>query len=431
MRWISVVLFAFLAGSLPASVSAQEAPLATVLEDLFSDILLQPPTAAGFPSHEAHFLPSASGDVAPLVFSQAVASQFSSLPIGTSGGAFTYTFDSSLGTFSRSTETFGPALAERAVTLGRGKGSFGVTYRHTNFRRFEGRDLENGEIVFFLSHEDQPGEPFFEGDLIEERVSLDLSTQTFTMVANYGLTSRLDVGVAIPFSKVSLSASVRERVLRLATGDQGPTSSIHLFPGGGAERAVQASGSATGVGDIMLRSKYRLIDGAGGGVAAGLDLRLPTGREEDLLGIGSTQVRLVGIASRRVGRFAPHANVGFTFGDSDVVAREVAYTVGTEFSPARPLTFSFELLGRSMLDVYRFEEQEVHHEFHDVTNAAGDFHYSEFAPVLRSLTTVSGALGLKYNPGRTMVVTFNLLMPFTSSGLTASVTPIVGVDYSF
>jgi hypothetical protein len=44
---------------------------------------------------------------------------------------------------------------------------------------------------------------------------------------------------------------------------------------------------------------------------------------------------------------------------------------------------------------------------------------------------VSGALGLKYNPGRTMVVTFNLLMPFTSSGLTASVTPIVGVDYSF
>jgi hypothetical protein len=431
MRSIRVLLLALLSAVPASPASAQDAPLATVLQGLFADILLQPPTVSGFQSHEAHFLPSASGDVAPLVFSQAIASQFSSLPIGTSGGAFTYAFDSSLGTFSRSTESFGPSLAERAVTLGKGKGSFGVTYRHTRFRTFEGRDLADGGIVFFLSHEDQPGQPFFEGDLIEERVSLDLSTRTFTMVGSYGLTNRLDVGVVVPFSSVNVSASVRERVLRLATGEQGPTSSIHLFPGGSPERLVQASGAASGLGDVVLRGKYRLFDAVGGGLAAGVDVRLPTGDQHDLLGIGASQVRLVGIASRRVGRFAPHVNVGYTMGSSDAVARELSYTFGTEFSPVRPFTFSVELLGRSMFDVYRFEEHDVEHDFHNVANIPGDFHYTEFSPVVRSLTTGSGAFGVKYNPARTMVVTFNLLVPFTESGLTPSVTPIVGLDYSF
>lgn len=431
MRSSRVLLLALFAGLMASPASAQDAPLAAVLEDLFADILLQPPTVSGFQSHEAHFHPSASGDVAPLVFSQAIASQFSSLPIGTSGGAFTYAFDSSLGTFTRSTESLGPALAERAVTLGKRKGSFGVTYRHTKYRQFEGRDLDGGDIAFYLSHSDLPGELFFEGDLIEERISLELSTRTLTMVGSYGVTNRLDVGITVPFSSVNLSASVRERVLRLATGEQGSTSSIHLFPGGAPERSVQASGSATGLGDIVLRGKYRLLDSPGGGVAAGLDVRLPTGDEHDLLGIGATQVRLVGIASRRAGRLAPHANVGFTMGDSDVVARELSYTFGTEFSPARAVTFSAEFLGRSMLDVYRFEEQDVDHRFHDVTNAAGSFTYTEFTPVLRSLSTASGAFGVKFNPARTMVMTFNLLVPFTESGLTPAVTPIVGLDYSF
>ena len=109
MRSINRVLLSVLVTGLFASPAwSQDAPLGEVLEHLFGDILLQPPTAQGFQSHEAHFLPSASGDLAPLVFSQAITSQLSSAPVGTSAAAFTYSFDSSLGTFSRSTESFGP-----------------------------------------------------------------------------------------------------------------------------------------------------------------------------------------------------------------------------------------------------------------------------------------------------------------------------------
>src|SRR6476660_1627197 len=47
--------------------------------------------------------------------------EVSTAPIGTSTGGFTYTFDSRLGTFNRSSESFGPLFAERSLTIGRGK----------------------------------------------------------------------------------------------------------------------------------------------------------------------------------------------------------------------------------------------------------------------------------------------------------------------
>jgi hypothetical protein len=424
-----VLLFTWITVLAAVSASAQEAPLKTVLEDLFADITLQPPITGQ--SHEAHFLPSESGDLASLVFSRAVTSQLSGVPVGTSAGAFTYTFDASLGTFSRSSRSYGPSLAERAVTLGKGKGSVGFTYQQSKFQTFEGKDLESGDIVFYLRHDDLPPDLFFEGDLIQERVALDLSTRTFTLFGSYGITDWIDVGVVIPISSVDLEASLDQRVLRLATGDTGPNASIHLFPVNQPSRIVEASASATGIGDVLMRSKFRLFNVGGGAVAAGLDVRLPTGDEDELLGTGTTQVRVLGIVSRDVGLFSPHANIGFTAGDTDVAANELSYAVGTEFTPVTPLTFSVDLLGRRVLEVSRFEERDVTHSFRSSTNVPGTFTYSEFAPVEGSLNVGSGVFGVKYNPARTFVVTFNLVVPFTDSGLTPGVTPIVGFDYSF
>ena len=44
--------------------------------------------------------------------------QVSSLPLGTSAGGFTWTFDPAMGAFARSSESFGPTFAERALTVG-------------------------------------------------------------------------------------------------------------------------------------------------------------------------------------------------------------------------------------------------------------------------------------------------------------------------
>ena len=180
--------------SIPAR--AQDLPLARVLPDLIlREIVLQSPTwpagdpniPAGF-THQAHFSPLEANELNnPVVgivqsFNSQMATQFSTFPLGSSTGGLTYVFDESVGTFQRSSGSFGPAFAERALTIGRGRLSAGFNYQRTPYDTFEGQNLDDGSIKFYLRHHDcctvaggvltnQPNgtrlNPPFEGDVIE------------------------------------------------------------------------------------------------------------------------------------------------------------------------------------------------------------------------------------------------------------------------
>ena len=89
--------------------------------------------------------------------------------------------------FSRSTESFGPLFAERALTIGKGKLGFGATYLHSTYDAFEGRNLHDGDTAFFLQHRDIDRDgshlnPFFEGDSIQGNLFLDLTTDTTVLL---------------------------------------------------------------------------------------------------------------------------------------------------------------------------------------------------------------------------------------------------------
>ena len=191
--------------------------------------LAGPPPGSTFPSHDAHFIAGEQAQLAPYLFNQAIVSQLTTLPIGSSSGGFSYGLDASLGIFSRTTGSFGPAFAERALTIGRNKFSFGTNFQHSGFDTFEGKDLRDGSIKFYLTHKPETG-AFFEGDVIETALDLRLKTDTVAFFVDYGVTNRLDVGVAVPIVSVRMDASIDATVLRLATGTTGPTSTIHTFP---------------------------------------------------------------------------------------------------------------------------------------------------------------------------------------------------------
>ena len=112
---------AVLIGLQPQLASAQEVPLSEILVRLIQNeiVLAGPPPGSPFISHSAHFVPGEGQELAPFLFNQAIASQLATFPLGSSSGGFTYTFDSSLGTYARSTNSFGPSFAERALTIGR------------------------------------------------------------------------------------------------------------------------------------------------------------------------------------------------------------------------------------------------------------------------------------------------------------------------
>ncbi len=148
---------------------------------------------------------------------------------------------------------------------------------------------------------------------------MKLTSDIVAFVMTYGISDRFDVAAAIPIVKVSLSASTDATIQRLATGPcPGGTPNcsdipIHRFPGDTSSETFEDSGSASGVGDIVLRGKYRVAEGSAGGLALGADLRLPTGEERDLLGTGVWQARASAIWSVHLGTFSPHVNAGYTW----------------------------------------------------------------------------------------------------------------------
>ena len=436
-----VLLLSFsLAVCTPRLLFAQETPLSEILVNLIqADVrLAPPPPGTTFSSHEAHFLPGTDQKLTPYQFNQAIVSQLSSYPVGSSAGGFTYTFDPGLGTYSRSSSTFGPSFLERALTIGKGRFNFGANYQHASFSSFEGKDLEGGNIKFYLTHQSTAiPAPFFEGDLIETALDLKLKTDTFAFLANYGLTDRLDIGLAVPILHVSMDARINATVLRLATLDTGATSGIHTFPGGGSSAPFSDSGSATGIGDILLRGKYHFLPGAGGGLAAAIDLRLPTGDADNLLGTGTTQGKIFLIGSTATTRISPHFNIGYTWSGKSSneflnVTDEFNYAGGTEIAVSPRLTVNVDFIGRQLVDSGRLVEQP--HAFSWMTlggASSGTTTFNEFAFEEGSVNTLTSAIGFKFNPGRNLLLSFNVLFPLTDGGIRANPIPVFGFDYAF
>ena len=167
-------------------------------------------------SHAAHFVSQQNARDTMRQINAGIAAQLATFPVGSSSGGFTYTFDESLGVYSRTTESFGPIFGERPLTAGRGKFSLAVNYQHGTWDTLEGLDLRGDDMQLYLLHDDVNHDgsnrtPWFEGDLIRADLSLDLKTDTTVLFANYGLSERLDVGVAVPFQRVELDARHRHQ----------------------------------------------------------------------------------------------------------------------------------------------------------------------------------------------------------------------------
>jgi Putative MetA-pathway of phenol degradation len=411
---------------------AQGVPLSQLLPNLIqAEIRLEPPPP-GFVSHEAHFLPGLNQDLAPFLFNQQLVAQLATVPTGTPSGGFAFTFDPATGAFQRATNSFGPSFADRALTNGRGKFTLGANFQYSKYTSFEDADIQDGEVKFYLTHEDLPGDLFFEGDLIEAALRLDLSSSTTTIFANYGVTNAFDVAVSVPILSVKMDAAIDARILRLATGQA--TTNIHSFAGGRDTESFSESGSATGIGDLLVRAKYRFFSGSGGGLAAGVDLRLPTGDADELLGTGATGATFLLIGSSSSGVFAPHFNVSYTAsGESDVVniANEFGYKAGTEIVASPKVTFTADFLGRTLIDAGRLELTDVTHTFRSSAGVPGSITLSEYIARDASLNLSNLAVGGKFNVGANLLISANALIALSTSGVTARITPVFGFDYTF
>jgi hypothetical protein len=331
--------------------------------------------------------------------SRALLANLATLPITTSSGAFVYRLNPELGTVERGTQSFGPFFVERALTAGERQASVGMTFQHLRFKSLDGSNLRDGSLITTANQFVDEAEPFDVG-----RLALRIDADIATLYGNVGVTDAIEVGFAAPIVALRLNGT-RVDTYR-----------------GRAFTQHTASATAIGLADLVLRTKATVFNEEGMGLAAAVDVRLPTGHKQDLLGAGSPSVKLSAIGSMERGRLSAHANVGATAGG---LAREFHYGGAVAIAATGRVTLSGEMLGR-WLDSFG----------HIVATSAPHpgligVQTIRLTPDASTLQTITAVPGFKWNLADTWVLNANVSVPLTTGGLITSITPFIGLDYAF
>lgn len=413
--------------------------LATLFQDIFgpsglvvsSDTVLLDGT-----THAAHFNSAFQTDFS--LMNIAVAEQLTALPLPSPAGGFTYTFDPSTGTFVRSTNSFGPILSDRGETIGRHKIAFGTNYQYFAFDNLDGVSL--GDVPAVFRHDDYQSTPG-RSDVIATDNAIHASVMQFTGAITYGLTNRIDISAAVPIVRTQISVITNATIERLGTGTD---LSVHYFynPAAlgnhGTSAEFEADGEAGGVGDIVVRLKGTAIRQRHRAVAAGIDLRLPTGDALNLLGSGALGVRPFAVLSGSFGALSPHANVAYQWNGKSVLAGNVVtgtkadmpdqfqFNAGTDLTVNPRLNLVFDVFGERLfqspqLSVYNF----------DATGPFGSMVLRDLQFQTTSFWTSAGSIGFKTNVAPRLLLNFNVRFALSHNGLTDRVTPLAGMEWAF
>ena len=326
--------------------------------------------------------------------------ELSTLPLSSSSGGFVYRLDSTLGVVSRVSDAFGPFFTERVLRNSKGQSSIGLGLQASQFSSLQGADLEAGTFPTNAARLTGSTQPFS-----VDTLALELDSHSVTAFASYGLTDRFVLAGAVPIVRVHF------RGQRMRTVD-------------GAAPVLQSSqsGSTTGLGDVAIQGRYLVVGTPIRGLAVGGDLRLPTGRSDDLLGAGETAGRAIAIGSWEEGRLAVHVNGGLGVGG---VSREYFWSSATTLAATSQVTIVGEVMGRRLSELSLVKDVYQPHPLMPGVETM------RWLPAERGVHSAFFVTGAKWNVARSWLVNTNLLIRVTDAGLRARVTPAVSIDYSF
>jgi hypothetical protein len=418
----------------PINVAVQVTELWRIFKDLYGPNGLVVNSNVPLPSgatHSSHFNSGFESEFSQ--FGTALTSQIVSLPLPPPASGFTYEFDPALGVFQRTTTSFGPILSERAETIGARRVSIGFAYQRLSFDSIEGVDLRNIPAVF--THDDAELLGGRE-DVVTTVNTIEADVSRSAMFISYGVTNQLDVSIAVPFVAADLVVTSDATIQRIGTTNPETHFFRSLEDDIGTRRRFTAFGNASGLGDVTVRLKQTLKRGEKQGVALGVDLRLPTGDERNLLGTGAPGLNPFVAWSGNYGALSPHLNAGYQWNGNSILGGEpgsgeandlpdlAQYSAGAVIELHPRVTAAVDLLGRFVIDSPRLRLED----FHALDNESV---FPNIAFTSGSFNEISAAAGLKVNVFGRLLVDANLLVRLNSPGLRDKISPLLGLEYAF
>jgi hypothetical protein len=348
-------------------------------------------------------------------FNTAFATELSQLPLATPASGFIFSSDPSTGLPTLSSTSFGPIMTERGETIGRHKLFLAFTYQQFRFHSIDGNDLENVPIVFYFPSVNNPSV------VTQTNNRINSTVNQYVGYATFGLTKRIDVSIAVPFSRISLGVSSSGTEYSTTTPQQ--QSFQEYIPG-----------SASGFGDVVLAAKGTAWSGEHMLLALGAELRLPSGDALNFLGSGAVGIKPY-VALSGKGRVSPHVNLGYQWNGNSVLARDLLgneqqlpgyflYYLGADIGASKRLTVIADFLGQEFFNAQRVTSPRVppiHIEGVSLLSVE---------PTTGSYSANNLAIGLKVNPWAHLLITGNVLIRLNSGGLRSNVVPLVGISYT-
>jgi len=335
-------------------------------------------------------------------------SSVDSVPIPSGSASVAYTYDPKLETFVRWERPLTPALSQNAYTSGRGVLTIGASYSRIDYKRFD--EQKNDNTIFVIGTGIQVEGA---GSIVEAQyLNFELKEHVYGVSFAYGILDNLDFGVFVPIVDMDFKARsqsmfvgklnngqilpLNERIvpdvtkLRESDFDLPPDLRI---PG------ISFHEQKTGVADLVLRTKMFLTTAGPLDLGALVNVSVPTGDEDDLIGTGTTRVDPRLLLSSSSHSAAMHINAGPHIDTDDSDLDRFDYSIGGEVQFGEHVALLLDQVGRVQYSGDKIKKFEL-------------------------------VPGIKVKVIGNLAVGFNAIVPLVHEGLTTDFIPDAAADVS-
>jgi len=426
-----------------------------------------------------------------------IATALSVIPLASPASGVITKIDPQTGAELPSSSTLGPIFTERAETIGKHKFYIGISSQNFHFKTINNQSLNS---LTLLDPGGQTTAIQANGTALTTfpstfNVAADVSLAQNVAFLTYGVTNRFDISVGLPVVHAAVSSRAYNGLIYVGdgVGDQKGSSQPNCwcastFTPGSAPLSPtgQVNGSGlflpqmnysnlakTGFGDMLLRFKGNVLERSNVALALGVDLRLPTGDENNFLGTGAVAVKpfaALSLYTKQLSNgivFSPHINVGWQIAGKSILGGGVtgatpvplsngfsalgppllttkdylpdvfSWAAGSEIALGKHNTVVIDFLGNQIGWIHGIQNMTTQSVANALPPQASD---TQATPTTISglvsagrvsFGQYSGAFGYKARIAGNLVATFNMLVRFDNNGLTARATPLYGLSYTF